>query len=268
MDLQPDTSPVPDYMSALRLDGRGVIVFGAGQGIGRQVSHALHQAGAKVVCVDKDAVLADRIAQEVEGIPVAADITDRDAVQGCFDQAERALSSGVNGIIDIVGEARLTTFDEATDALWTSQFDIVTKHAFLVTQIGRRALARSGGGAISLVGSLSGRRMLTKQSIYGPAKAALHHLVRCAAVEMAGDNIRVNAVAPGFVRTPRLDQMISAAKWAQIEAAIPVGRAAQPHEIAKALLFLTSDLGIYVTGQIIGMDGGLASGTPLPVLFE
>jgi len=262
-----DASPVPDFTRALRLDGKAVIVFGAGQGIGRQSAHAVKQAGADVVCVDLHHDAAARVAAEVGGAAIACDVTQRDAVEDCFAQAGRLMPGRLRGIIDIVGEARLTTLDAATDALWQSQFDIVTRHAFLVTQIGGALLRGNGGGAISFVGSLSGRRMLTKQSIYGTAKAALHHLVKCAAFEMAAEGVRVNAVAPGFVHTPRLDRMVSQAKWREIETAIPVGRAAASHEIAQVLLFLTSDLSSYVTGQVIGMDGGLSTGTPLPVLF-
>jgi NAD(P)-dependent dehydrogenase (short-subunit alcohol dehydrogenase family) len=263
-----DTSPVPDYMAALRLDGRGMLVFGAGQGIGRQAAHALRQAGAQVVCIDKNEEAARQVAGEVDGHAIVADITRRESVETCFETASRMLPNGIRGIIDIVGEARLVKLVDATDATWDSQFDIVLRHAFLVAQIGSRILKRSGGGAITFVGSISGRRMLSKQVLYGAAKAGLHHLVRSASVELAGDHVRINAVAPGFVRTPRLQERIDPETWTKIERTIPVGRVALPHEIARALLFLTSDLAGYVTGQVIGMDGGLASATPLPVLFE
>jgi NAD(P)-dependent dehydrogenase (short-subunit alcohol dehydrogenase family) len=259
---------VPDYLAALRLDGRGMLVFGAGQGIGRQAAHALRQAGAHVVCIDKNEAAARQVADEVHGIAITADITRRDSVETCFETALGMLPNGIGGIIDIVGEARLVKLADATDATWDSQFDIVLRHAFLVAQLGSKILKRGCGGTITFVGSISGRRLLSKQVLYGAAKAALHHLVRCTAVELGGDHVRVNAVAPGFVRTPRLEERIDPETWAKIERSIPVGRAAQPHEIARALLFLTSDLACYVTGQVIGMDGGLASATPLPVLFE
>jgi len=263
-----DTSPVPDYMAGLRLDGRGMLVFGAGQGIGRQAAHALRQAGANIVCIDKNEAAARQVAGEVEGHAIAADITRRDAVEKCFETALGMLPNGIGGIVDIVGEARLVRLADFTDATWDSQFDIVLRHAYLVAQIGGRILKQGGGGAITFVGSISGRRTLSKQILYGPAKAALHHLVRSASIELSGDRVRINAVAPGFVRTPRLVGRIDLEAWTKIERAIPLGRAAQPHEIARVLLFLMSDLAGYVTGQVVGMDGGLANVTPLPVLFE
>jgi NAD(P)-dependent dehydrogenase (short-subunit alcohol dehydrogenase family) len=105
-----------------------------------------------------------------------------------------------------------------------------------------------------------------EQVAYGTAKAALHHLVRSAASELARDRIRVNAVAPGFIRTPRLEQILTADQWKLIEQAIPLGRAAQPHEIAAPLLFLASELSSHITGQVLAVDGGLANEAALPVL--
>jgi NAD(P)-dependent dehydrogenase (short-subunit alcohol dehydrogenase family) len=84
--------------------------------------------------------------------------------------------------------------------------------------------------------------------------------------ELARDKIRVNAVAPGFIRTPRLEALLARDQWELVEQAIPLGRAAQPCEIAACLLFLASDLSSYVTGQVIAVDGGLANETALPPL--
>jgi NAD(P)-dependent dehydrogenase (short-subunit alcohol dehydrogenase family) len=105
-----------------------------------------------------------------------------------------------------------------------------------------------------------------EEVVYGTAKAALHYLVLSAASELARDGIRVNAVAPGFIRTPRLEQMLGADQWALVDRAIPLGRAAQPHEIAAPLLFLASELSSHVTGQVLAVDGGLANEAALPAL--
>ena len=109
-------------------------------------------------------------------------------------------------------------------------------------------------------------RSVRDQAVYGTAKAALHHLVRCMAVELAKDMIRVNAVAPGFIRTPRLEVILAPDQWRLVEQAIPMKRAAQPYEIAAALLFLASDLSSHVTGQVLSVDGGLGNGAALPPL--
>src|SRR5579872_4424156 len=102
-----DDSEVPDYLGMLRLDGRGMVVIGAGQGIGRQACHALAQAGAKVCCVDVDAGLADDIAAEVHGVAWSGDATRRADAERLFSEAPRLLTdigaTGLSGIVDIVG---------------------------------------------------------------------------------------------------------------------------------------------------------------------
>src|SRR5436190_9205063 len=100
-----DDSPVPEYPGLLRLDGRGVVVVGAGQGIGRQTTHALAQAGARVFCIDNQEQLAKEIADEVGGVPWVCDARDRDEVDGAIEAAARELGR-IHGLVDIVGMAR------------------------------------------------------------------------------------------------------------------------------------------------------------------
>jgi NAD(P)-dependent dehydrogenase (short-subunit alcohol dehydrogenase family) len=253
----------PNYLSLLDLSGRNFVVLGAGQGIGAQACHALSQAGAKVICVDNDPDRAASISSAVNGHSVTADVTRREDMQRVFDEARR-LAGPVTGIIDIVGEAntqRLASFD---DDQWERQYAIVLRHVFLTLQIGAEAMAGTGGGSITFVGSIAGTASIPGQSVYGSAKAALHQLVRTMSHELAPRNIRVNAVAPGIVRTPRLESRLSAAQWEQVEQKIPLRKAAMPSQIASALLFLASDMASHVTGHILAADGGLAAITPLP----
>jgi len=91
-------------------------------------------------------------------------------------------------------------------------------------------------------------------------------MVRTTASELAPDRIRVNAVAPGFIRTPRLEQLLAPDQWQLVERAIPLGRAAQTYEIAAPLLFLASELSSHITGQVLAVDGGVANQAALPVL--
>lgn len=258
-------SAAVQYPQLLDLTGRGFVVLGAGQGIGEQAAHALAQAGADVLCVDNDSARAEKVAKDVHGHACCADVTSRADVERIFDEAKRHLGA-LRGIVDIVGIARIRKLAAFDDAAWSEQFDVVLRHVFLTLQVGASALKEAGGGTMAFVGSMAGVRAVRDQVVYGTAKAALHHLVRTAASELARDGIRVNALAPGFIRTPRLEQILSAGQWRQVEQAIPLGRAAQMHEIAAPLLFLASDLSSHITGQVLVVDGGLANEAALPTL--
>lgn len=252
-----------DYLSLLRLDGRGFVVLGAGQGIGEQAAIALAQAGARVLCVDRDEQLARHIAETVRGVPCAADVTSRADMQRIFATAKREFGR-VHGVVDIIGVAGIKPLAESTDESWSQQFDIVLRHAFLAIQIGGEMMAAEGGGTITVVGSMGGERAVPNQVAYSTSKAALHHLVRCAGAEYARRGVRVNAVAPGYVRTPRLNQRLSEEAWAAIGKVIPIGRPATPAEIAGPLLFLASDLSSHVTSEVMAVDGGAAVVAPFP----
>ncbi|WP_322044447.1 SDR family oxidoreductase [Paraburkholderia sp. J67] len=265
MSATSSESPIPDYLSLLRLDGRAIIVLGAGQGMGEQTVHALAQAGARVLCVDKDAQLAQRVASAVGGIACAADATSRADMQRVFDTAREQFGR-VHGVVDIIGVAGIKPLAAVDDASWSQQFDIVLRHAWLAIQIGGEMMKADGGGTFAFVGSLAGDRAVPNEVAYATAKAALHHLVRCAGAEYARHHVRINAVSPGFVRTPRLVQRLSDANWSAIDEAIPLGRAATPAEIAGHLLYLSSDLSAHMAGEIINVDGGIGVLAAVPEL--
>lgn len=259
-----DRTPVPDYPGRLRLDGRVFVVLGGGNGIGRQACHALSQAGARIVCVDREPALAEAIAGETGGRAVHADVTVRADVERVFAEAQ---SEGpVRGVVDIVGMPHLGPLMDLDDAKWRSQFDLVLTHAFLTLQIGGKALAASGGGSMVFVGSMAGMTKLPGQVAYGAAKAALHQLVFASSNELGASGVRVNAVAPGFVHTPRLNAMLNPGQWQAIDSLTSLGRAADPSEIAAVILFLACELSSHVTGQVLLADGGITGSVNPPKL--
>jgi NAD(P)-dependent dehydrogenase (short-subunit alcohol dehydrogenase family) len=257
-----DGSPVPDYPALLGLDRRCFIVVGAGQGIGRQTAHALGAAGARIVCADADRDRAEAVAAEVRGEPWVGDVRDRAAVEGLVADAGRALG-GLDGLIDIVGEARFGPFLDCTDEDWDWSFGMVLRHAYLAAQIAGRAMV-DRGGVMVFVASVSGLTSAPNHAAYGAAKAGLTSLVRTVAVELGPRGVRANAVAPGAVWTPRVAALLGEEGRARNAANAPLRRIGLPADIAGAILFLVSDLSSYVTGQTLVVDGGVGAKFPYP----
>jgi NAD(P)-dependent dehydrogenase (short-subunit alcohol dehydrogenase family) len=258
MTVVRDESAIPDMAGRLRLDGRGMVVLGAGQGMGRHSAHALSQAGARVVCVDLQPELAEQVAGEVGGVALSGDVTTREDLERVFAEAVTELGT-LHGVVDVVGMARWSPLLEMEDELWDSQFAICLRHAFLTAQIAGRAMSATGGGAMAFVTSASGITGAANHAAYGAAKAALISLVKSAGVELAPLGVRVNAVAPGIVMTARLGRTLfqDADYHAAQVANVPLGRLGDPADIAGALLFLVSDLAGYMTGETIQIDGGV-----------
>lgn len=262
-DPQPDRTPVPDYPGLVRLDGRRFVVLGAGQGIGRQAAHALAAVGAAVACVDVETDRALDVASEIGGVALVGDMTDRGDAARVLDEAAARLG-GLDGVVDIIGMARYATLLDVSDEEWAWHFDVVLRHAYLAVQLGGRALA-DRGGVMVFVASVSGLTSAPLHGAYGAAKAALLSLVRTAAVELGPSGVRVNAVAPGVVMTPRVSAFLGEEGAARSRSNAPLRRIAAPADIAATILFLCSDLAGYVTGQTLVVDGGVSAKFPYPM---
>jgi len=260
-----DPSAPTDYLKLFSLAGRATVVLGAGQGIGLATCHALAQAGSRVLCVDREPALAQAAAAATGGVAFSADVIDAAGVASIFARARDEFGH-VDGVVDIVGMAIIRSIAEFSEADWDRQFDVVLRHAFLVIREAASAFGEAGG-ALTFVGSVSGMRAVRGQTGYGTAKAALHHLVRTSAVELAPRGIRVNGIAPSYVRTPRLLAAFGGEFWDGVRKWVPMGRTGVPADIAAAALFLQSDLARYVTGNILTLDGGSSNVAALPGAF-
>ena len=262
-----DDTPVADYANMLRLDGRKYVVLGAGQGMGRQAVHALVQNGAQVVCVDHEKERAEDIARECghDSIAWVGDVSDRATVERLFSDVGELWGGKLDGFIDIVGRAQYADVGELTDELWDWHFDQNLRHAWLAMQAATPLLEANGRGEMIFVASASGITSAPRHPAYGAAKAGLMSLVRTAAVELGPKGIRVNAVAPGVVWTPRISAFLGDKGKAKNEANAPLRRVAYPSNIASVLLFLTSELASYVTGQVISVDGSVGAKFPFPM---
>jgi len=251
----------------LGLKGKSALVAGAGQGIGRATALLLAEAGARVACMDVDPVRRDAVVAEVraggaEAVPVEGDLLVRADVDAAVASVVEAFG-GLDVAVDIVGVARWNPVLEMTDDDWDASFDLVLRHVFFLAQAAARHMVESGGGAIVSVASVSGLFAAPGHAAYGAAKAGLVSLTKTLAVELAPAGVRVNAVAPGAVRTPRVLEKLTPEREAQSGKSIPLGRMAEPEDIARVALFLCSDLAGYVTGQTVVADGGASVKFPL-----
>jgi 3-oxoacyl-[acyl-carrier protein] reductase len=227
------------------LKGKHAMVWGGGFGMGERTALRLAEVGARVTVIDLEAARAEKIAGEIvaaggEAIALAADATSEDSVEEAHAAAEAAL-----GPLDVMATViGLGVWDQVVDmSLETFNRSILLNLTsfFLPARAAGRSLLKHGKpGAIACVSSVSGLTMADEWGPYG---------------------IRVNAAMPGSAATPRLtlNEAGQAAMNAAMKAKIPLGRAATPDELAKAILFLLSDLASYVTGHNLHVDGGWTS---------
>jgi 3alpha(or 20beta)-hydroxysteroid dehydrogenase len=245
----------------VRFAGRRALVTGAARGIGRAVAQRLISEGARVAIVDVDG--APNAAAEIGGLGLEADVADERALAAAFAQA-----AGEFGGLDVVvanAAIQLQGDDNRADRLdlpvWRRTVDVNLTGAFLTVKHGARALLAAGGGSIVCVGSPAGHYGIAPGlEAYSASKAGVFGLVRVAAIDYAGEGIRVNGVFPGITETPMnrwwMDDPEAAAQTA---ASIPLGRAARAEEIAAVVAFLASDEASYATGAVWTVDGGLTA---------
>jgi 3-oxoacyl-[acyl-carrier protein] reductase len=251
-----DESAVPPYADLLRLDGRVVVVVGAGQGMGRHTAHAARALGAQVVCADIEPQLASEIAEEVGGLGCVADARTRPGVENIISAAMSA-HGRIDGLVDIVGMARYAPLVDTTDDDWDWTFDRVLRHAFLLSQLAGRVMTNQGSGSLVFIASVSGMSSAPGHGSYGAAKAGVMSLTRTAAAEYGPHGVRVNAISPGSIDTPRLARQRAENGITSLPDPVePVGHMGQTRDIATVALFLLSDLSRHVTGQTIVVDGG------------
>lgn len=263
-------------MSGSEFAGKAVIVTGAAQGIGRTIAEQFVQQGARVLIFDLDAELANETARRLSPdgemvVSVAGDVSRREdvhrAVQTCRERFGR-----LDVMVAHAGIADATPLLEIDDASWQRIMDVNLKGVFLSTQEAGRVMAQAGGGAIVVTASTNAFWVESNLAHYNTSKGGVVAFVRSAAIDLARYGIRVNAVAPGVVRTRIAawvtEDPVLAAEYLKH---IPLGRFAETIDVANAVLFLASSKSSYITGQALVLDGGQTLGilvdapeTPIP----
>lgn len=252
-----------------RFTGKVALVTGGGSGIGKDVAKRFVAEGGRVVINGRDEAKLQGAAQEIgnndQVAVLASDVADTSTGERLVALATERFG-GVDILFNNAGVFEPKPFLELTEGDYDRFLDIILKGKFFVAQAAAKAIKKRGGGAIVQTGSMWAIQAIgaTPSSAYSAANAGVHQLVRNLAIELAGDNIRVNAVAPAVVETPVYGTFMSEEQVAETLPTFnefhPIGRNGQPADVAEALLYLASDKASWITGSILSVDGGVTAG--------
>jgi 3-oxoacyl-[acyl-carrier protein] reductase len=245
----------------INLKGKAALVTGGGRGIGRDIAFALAKAGADVAVCDIDLNSAQATAKDLEAVGVkaagfkanVADAADVGAMFAAFIETFGHLDILVNN----AGITRDNLIMRMKEEDWDLVLSINLKSAFLCCKEATRPMMKARAGKIINIASVVGLMGNAGQANYSASKAGLIGLTKTLARELSSRNITVNAVAPGFIVTAMTDKLPEEEK-ARLASNIPLGRLGSTQDVANAVLFLSSPLADYVTGQTLAVDGGFA----------
>lgn len=253
-----------------RLQGKSVIITGAGSGIGRAATLLFAREGAKLIAVDRSEAVADTVAQVTKAGGTAEAVTaDAGSEEDVAAVVARAVSA--YGRLDAIWanagvSGGLVPLAEQTIAHWQEVLRVNLIGPFLAVKHSIPHMTRQGSGSIILTASVAGLKAGASGHPYGASKAGVISLVQTTAYSLSGTGVRINAVCPGLIETGMTKPVFDRARERGTEGKIgqlnPLKRAGQPHELAAMGLFLASDEASYVNGQAIPVDGGLTASMP------
>ena len=243
----------------MEFNHRVAIVTGGASGMGAATVRRLAAGGANVMIVDRNGDLAQTVATEVGGTAIVGDVADSSFCDSAIAAAMER-HGGLDVLVNAAGVIVRASGEDTTDEQWAKIMGVNVSGTFFMCRAAVRVMKTSGGGAIVNFGSIWGDLGSAGVAAYCASKGAVHNLTRALAMDHAADGIRVNAVCPGEVNTPMLQSERAEAVTEQlltaIAATVPMGRLADPDEIARVVCFLASDDASYMTGALVSVDAG------------
>ena len=243
-------------LDSFRLDGKVAVVTGGNRGLGEAFARALAEAGAQVAIAARDADRSASVARELGALPVATDVTDPGNVEAMLDAVTAALGP-VDVLVNNAGVCYHRPAFEVPEDEWRSVWDVNVDGVWHCSRVVGAQMVERGRGAIVNIGSISAQIVNRPQwqPAYNASKAAVHQLTKSLAAEWAPHGVRVNALAPGYVKTEMapVDDPRFKPRW--IDDA-PMQRSAVPEEIAPSVVYLASDASSFMTGSVLVVDGG------------
>jgi len=248
----------------VNLSGQTALVTGASQGIGKAIALSLGASGAKVACLARNAEKLEATVGEIQSaggtaMVIPCDATDSEAAQAAVEKVVADWGQ-LDILVNNAGITRDNLLPRMSDEEWDAVILTNLRSVFLFTRAATHPMMRAKRGRIVNISSVSGLMGNPGQSNYSASKAGIIGFTQTVARELASKRrqITVNAICPGFIAS-EMTEALGSALDDMVKQKIPLGRLGQPEEVAQAVLYLASDSGAYITGQVLTVDGGLTA---------